>query len=145
MKERRARGARTVQPPADALAEGESEAGGRRFQIPNLFPRSSSVFVLLLSLEQSASGTNLTAASHVVFLHPMLAPTPEQAIGHELQAIGRARRQGQRRDTVHVWRFVTSGTVEQMITERHQSALREREQAADARRTKNRQAQAAGS
>merc|ERR1712125_256900 len=86
-------------------------------------------FVLLLSLAQSASGTNLTAASHVVFLHPMLAATAERAIAHELQAIGRARRHGQQRDVVHVWRFVTSGTIEQCITERHQSALWERERA----------------
>merc|ERR1712039_1139708 len=90
---------------------------------------SSQAFVLLLSLAQSASGSNLTAANHVVFLHPMLAPTPERAIGYELQAIGRARRHGQQRDVVHVWRFVTSGTLEQSITERHQSALWERERA----------------
>jgi len=84
---------------------------------------TSASFVLLLSLAQSASGTNLTAASHVVFLHPMLAPTAERAVSFELQAIGRARRYGQRRDVVHVWRFVTAGTLEQAITERHQSAL----------------------
>merc|ERR1712032_1013536 len=85
--------------------------------------QSSANFVLLLSLAQSASGTNLTAASHVVFLHPMLAPTAERAVTYELQAIARARRHGQRRDVVHVWRFVTQGTLEQAITERHQSAL----------------------
>lgn len=90
---------------------------------------SSQTFVLLLSLAQSASGTNLTAASHVVFLHPMLAPTAERAVGYELQAIGRARRHGQLRDAVHVWRFVTAGTVEQTITERHQSTLWQQEQA----------------
>merc|ERR1711920_962790 len=84
---------------------------------------ASSTYVLILSLAQSASGTNLTAASHVVFLHPMLASTAERAVGHELQAIGRARRHGQRRETVHVWRFVTADTVEQAITERHQAAL----------------------
>eukprot|EP00928_Gymnodinium_smaydae_P020505 TRINITY_DN17922_c0_g1_i1.p1 TRINITY_DN17922_c0_g1~~TRINITY_DN17922_c0_g1_i1.p1 ORF type:complete len:1327 (-),score=191.01 TRINITY_DN17922_c0_g1_i1:399-4379(-) len=92
-------------------------------------PNSAS-FVLLLSLAQSASGTNLTSASHVVFLHPMLASTPEVAVGHEMQAIGRARRHGQLRDTVHVWRFVTAETIEQAITERHQSSLWQREQRA---------------
>lgn len=91
-------------------------------------PESSS-YVLLLSLVESASGTNLTAANHVVFLHPMLAPTPELAVAQELQAIGRARRHGQTRDTVHVWRFVTRDTVEQSITERHQSELWARESA----------------
>lgn len=90
---------------------------------------ASEAFVLLLSLAQSASGTNLTAASHVVFLHPMLASTPEKAVAHELQAIGRARRHGQRKDVVHVWRFVTVDTVEQALTERHQSELWARERA----------------
>ncbi|CAE7384450.1 DNA repair protein rad5 [Symbiodinium microadriaticum] len=89
----------------------------------------SRTFVLLLSLAQSASGTNLTAASHVIFLHPMLAPTAEKAVGYEMQAIGRARRHGQPRDTVHVWRFVTADTVEQTITEEHQGALWRCEQA----------------
>ncbi|CAE7233347.1 mus-41 [Symbiodinium sp. CCMP2456] len=86
----------------------------------------SRTFVLLLSLAQS---TNLTAASHVIFLHPMLAPTAEKAVGYEMQAIGRARRHGQPRDTVHVWRFVTADTVEQTITEEHQGALWRCEQA----------------
>merc|ERR1719161_1019303 len=53
---------------------------------------TSATCVLLLSLQESASGANLTAANHVVFLHPMLASTPEQAVGYEAQAIGRARR-----------------------------------------------------
>ncbi|CAK9108246.1 Uncharacterized ATP-dependent helicase C17A2.12, partial [Durusdinium trenchii] len=92
----------------------------------------SDTFVLLLSLAQSASGTNLTAASHVVFLHPMLAPA-ERAVGYEMQAIGRARRHGQRRDVVHVWRFVTADTLEQQITERHQGALWALEQERQAR------------
>eukprot|EP00928_Gymnodinium_smaydae_P090680 TRINITY_DN7443_c0_g2_i1.p1 TRINITY_DN7443_c0_g2~~TRINITY_DN7443_c0_g2_i1.p1 ORF type:complete len:1719 (+),score=336.34 TRINITY_DN7443_c0_g2_i1:152-5308(+) len=83
----------------------------------------SSTYVLLLSLEQSASGANLTAAGHVVFLHPMLAPTAERAVAYELQAIGRARRQGQRKNVVHVWRFVTAETLEQSLTQRHQAGL----------------------
>jgi len=94
--------------------------------------QASASFVLLLSLTQSASGTNLTSANHVVFLHPMLAPTAERAVSFELQAIGRARRHGQRRDVVHVWRFVTAGTLEQVITEKHQSALWAKEQTAAA-------------
>ena len=83
----------------------------------------SSTFVLLLSLAQSASGTNLTAASHVVFLHPMLAASVDLATQYELQAIGRARRHGQLNPCVHVWRFVTANTIEQAITEQHQAAL----------------------
>jgi len=83
----------------------------------------SASWVLMLSLTQCASGTNLTAANHVVFLHPMLAATAERAVDHELQAIGRARRHGQRSDVVHVWRFVAQNTIEQAITEKHRASL----------------------
>jgi len=83
----------------------------------------STSFVMVLSLTDSACGTNLTAANHVILLHPMLADTAERAVSFELQAIGRAWRHGQRRDVVHVWRYVTAGTVEQAITEQHAAAL----------------------
>lgn len=73
--------------------------------------------VLLLSLEQSASGTNLTAANHVFLVHPMAAGTPQRAAAFEQQAIGRVRRLGQRR-TVTIWRFVTRGTVEEDLHNR---------------------------
>eukprot|EP00930_Biecheleria_cincta_P032620 TRINITY_DN22621_c0_g1_i1.p1 TRINITY_DN22621_c0_g1~~TRINITY_DN22621_c0_g1_i1.p1 ORF type:complete len:1349 (+),score=265.47 TRINITY_DN22621_c0_g1_i1:55-4101(+) len=96
----------------------------------------SQTFVLLLSLAQSASGSNLTAASHVIFLHPMLASSAEKAVGYEMQAIGRARRHGQQRSVVHVWRFVTTGTLEQTITEEHQGALWKTEQERQEQRRK---------
>lgn len=73
--------------------------------------------VLLLSLEQSASGTNLTAANHVFLVHPMAAETPQRAAAFEQQAIGRVRRLGQMR-TVNIWRFVTQGTVEEDLHNR---------------------------
>eukprot|EP00930_Biecheleria_cincta_P046248 TRINITY_DN31898_c0_g1_i1.p1 TRINITY_DN31898_c0_g1~~TRINITY_DN31898_c0_g1_i1.p1 ORF type:complete len:1039 (-),score=190.22 TRINITY_DN31898_c0_g1_i1:177-3293(-) len=93
----------------------------------------SRTFVLLLSLAESASGTNLTAASHIVFLHPMLASTEERAVAQELQAIGRARRHGQQRETLHVWRFVTDGTVEIDITQRRQTMMMKHEDECKAR------------
>jgi len=112
---------------------------GQRSNIINDWQNNpnSTAFVLLLSLAQSASGTNLTAASHVVFLHPMLAPSAETALANELQAIGRSRRHGQTRSTVHVWRFVTTDTVEQAMTQRNQAALFERESAREAREASN--------
>mmetsp|Transcript_6007 Transcript_6007/g.10792 ORF Transcript_6007/g.10792 Transcript_6007/m.10792 type:complete len:1231 (-) Transcript_6007:113-3805(-) len=84
---------------------------------------TSQQYILLLSLEQSASGTNLTAANHVVLVHPMMAPSKEEAVRFEMQAIGRAWRNGQKRDRVHVWRFVTQDTVEEQITRAHRSNL----------------------
>ncbi|CAK0829206.1 unnamed protein product, partial [Prorocentrum cordatum] len=87
----------------------------------------SSIDVLLLSLEDSASGTNLTCANHVLLVHPMNAKTQEQAVSFELQAIGRVRRWGQRRSEVHVWRFCTLGTVEEDLTRLHQRDIFARE------------------
>jgi len=84
--------------------------------------------MLLLSLEESASGTNLTAANHVIIVHPMEASTKEEAVAFEMQAVGRVRRPGQQRK-IHIWRFVTMGTIEQEITEEHQRELWDRQQA----------------
>lgn len=83
--------------------------------------------MLLLSLEESASGTNLTAANHVLIVHPMEASTKEEAVAFEMQAVGRVRRPGQQR-RIHIWRFVTMETIEQEITEEHQKELWERQQ-----------------
>ena len=72
-------------------------------------------FVLLLSLEHAASGTNLTAANHVIFVHPMNAETLSTAVAYERQALARVRRVGQERDEVHVWRFIAKDTVEEYM------------------------------
>jgi len=79
--------------------------------------------ILLMSLENSASGTNLTAANHVVFVHPMSAASTERAIAYEAQAIARCRRWGQGKSEVHCWRFVTRGIIEEAITAEHQQDL----------------------
>merc|ERR1711904_553981 len=78
------------------------------------FQTEPEMSILLLSLEDSACGTNLTAASHVFLLHPMLATSPEEATAFETQAVGRVRRLGQTR-VVHVWRFVVRSSVEEQL------------------------------
>lgn len=95
----------------------------RRFQYESEGPR-----MLLLSLEESASGTNLTAANHVLIVHPMEAESKEEAVAFEMQAVGRVRRPGQAKK-IFIWRFVTFDTVEQQITEEHQKELWERQAA----------------
>jgi len=82
--------------------------------------------LLLLSLEESASGTNLTAANHVIIVHPMEASTKDEAVAFEMQAVGRVRRPGQQKK-IFIWRFVTMNTIEQKITEDHQKELWERQ------------------
>merc|ERR1719183_934267 len=83
------------------------------------FQNSRHSFVMLLSLEHAASGANLTAASHVLFVHPMNAETVPMAVSYEQQAVARVRRIGQARSEIHVYRFVTRGTVEEHITRLH--------------------------
>jgi len=100
----------------------------RRSALTKFQHEESSPKILLLSLEESASGTNLTAANHVIIVHPMEAATREEAVAFELQAVGRVRRPGQQRK-IHIWRFVTVDTIEQQITEEHQKELWERQRA----------------
>jgi len=86
------------------------------------FQQGEGPWVLILSLERAASGLNLTAANHVLFVHPMNAATVSTANDYEQQAIGRIRRVGQTRSEVHVWRFVTANTVEEHISKLHRAA-----------------------
>eukprot|EP00928_Gymnodinium_smaydae_P067457 TRINITY_DN5042_c1_g1_i1.p1 TRINITY_DN5042_c1_g1~~TRINITY_DN5042_c1_g1_i1.p1 ORF type:complete len:925 (+),score=183.77 TRINITY_DN5042_c1_g1_i1:52-2826(+) len=94
------------QVPAEVLGGGAFDRASalQRFESPEL-P------VLLLSLEDSASGTNMAHASHVLLVHPMVAASAEEQRAGEAQAIGRVKRWGQRR-RVQVWRFVMEGTLE---------------------------------
>jgi SNF2 family DNA or RNA helicase len=84
--------------------------------------RPDAPFVLVLSLQRAASGTNLTAANHVLFVHPMNAESVHGAAAYERQALARVRRIGQTRHEVHVWRFVTKQTVEEHIWKLHREA-----------------------
>jgi len=95
--------------PAAILCGGAFDRASvlQRFESPSL-P------VLLLSLEDSASGTNMTHASHVLLVHPMVANSAEEQRAFEAQAIGRVRRWGQRR-RVQVWRFVMADTIEEEL------------------------------
>ena len=73
--------------------------------------------VLLLNVtDESASGANLTSANHAIFLSPLLTPTQEIYNACETQAIGRLRRYGQTK-MVHIWRFLTSSTIDIEIFE----------------------------
>ena len=73
--------------------------------------------VILLSLKNSASGTNLTEASHIFFVEPVNASRIEsKAI--EGQAICRACRLGQK-NKIKVIRVLTQDTIEQDIYDKY--------------------------
>ncbi|KAF1985777.1 hypothetical protein K402DRAFT_404904 [Aulographum hederae CBS 113979] len=68
--------------------------------------------VLILNLSNSsAAGLNLQNANHVIFVSPLLATTQYQHDSSMKQAIGRSRRQGQKK-TVFVYRFVALNTID---------------------------------
>lgn len=84
------------------------------------FNDSEQDMVLLLSLEDAASGSNLQKATHVVLLDP-LCGTLDEVMAVEHQAIGRAHRQGQTK-SVEILRFIASETIEEDLARRNFSA-----------------------
>merc|ERR1712032_365666 len=91
-----------------------------REKILSSFTKHAGFQCLVLSLEQSPSGMNLTAANHVLLVHPMHAANHAAAVACEQQAIGRIRRQGQTK-TCHVHRFFTRNTIEEDLVKKNHS------------------------
>ncbi|KAF2495114.1 hypothetical protein BU16DRAFT_561418 [Lophium mytilinum] len=75
--------------------------------------------VLVLDLYgANAAGLNLFTANHVIFLSPLLEVSQHDHESKMEQAIGRARRYGQKK-TVHVYHFVALNTIDVDIMQRH--------------------------
>ncbi|MEO6594515.1 MAG: SNF2-related protein [Planctomycetota bacterium] len=74
------------------------------------FQQDPACAVFLISLKAGGFGLNLTAADYVFVLDPWWNPAAE------MQAIDRAHRIGQKR-TVHAYRLVCRGTVEERVLE----------------------------
>ena len=78
--------------------------------------------VIMLSLKNSASGTNLTEATHIFFIEPIDMKKDEIKM-IEGQAIGRACRLGQK-NTVNIIRILCRDTIEEEIYNRiHENNL----------------------
>ena len=69
--------------------------------------------VIMLSTENAASGTNLTEATHIIFMEPIKGNI-DQVKSIEDQAIGRAVRLGQD-NQVHVYKLIIKDTIEEDI------------------------------
>lgn len=87
-------------------------------------------FLLVLSCQEHTSGITLTAASQVMFVHPMLANSVEEADDLERQAIGRVNRLGQKK-IIKIWRVITKDTIEDTIAQRQKAARARRTESAD--------------
>ena len=78
--------------------------------------------VLLLNLrDESAAGANLTAASHAIFVHPLLVGSQQEYTSCDTQAVGRVRRYGQSR-TVQLYRFLVANSIDEDIFRERRAA-----------------------
>jgi SNF2 family DNA or RNA helicase len=68
------------------------------------------------------SHSNLTVASHAIFVSPLLAKNHFEYTQAETQAIGRIRRFGQLK-TANIYRFVTRNTIDEEIYKKHEQDL----------------------
>lgn len=73
--------------------------------------------VIMLSLKNAASGTNLTEATHIFFVEPINA-SKEEVRAIESQAIARACRVGQKQQ-IMLMRVLIENTVEEEIYRKH--------------------------
>ena len=77
--------------------------------------------VIMLSTEHAASGTNLTDATHIIFMEPHNGEYGAVK-SMEDQAIGRAVRLGQQ-NQVNVYRLITKNTIEEEIITKYLQGL----------------------
>ncbi len=84
--------------------------------------KDDKVKVMLLSLAKAASGLNLIEANYIVLLDSM-SGTVEKSRAYELQALGRAHRQGQDQK-VKLVRFILKNTMEEELYWRNKSSGR---------------------
>ena len=77
--------------------------------------------VIMLSTEHAASGTNLTEATHIIFMEPHKGEYGSVK-SMEDQAIGRAVRLGQK-NQVNVYRLITKDTIEEDIITKYLQGL----------------------
>ena len=75
--------------------------------------KKSKTRIIMLSTENAASGTNLTEATHIIFMEPIKGDIA-QIKNMEDQAIGRAVRLGQE-NQVHVYKLIIKDTIEEDI------------------------------
>lgn len=92
----------------------EGSAPTRAKRVEDL--RQGKLSALVLSLEESAAGIDLSCASHVIFSHALWNPhSVDGNINTMHQAIARVHRAGQTAESVHVHHFITKDTLEEEL------------------------------
>ncbi|KAJ1020386.1 hypothetical protein NDA13_005705 [Ustilago tritici] len=92
----------------------------RRSDLLEAYQEESGARVLLLNVDdESAAGSNLTVANHVIFVGPLLKQEQQQYEATMTQAIGRCVRYGQMKK-VFAWRLISMETIDQEVMERRE-------------------------
>ena len=104
---------KTITNNANNNNNGDNKDGNNNIIEDNNYVEDDEVRVIMLSLENAASGTNLTEATHIFLMDPV-AKGKLEAKNIEAQAIGRALRQGQKKQ-ITVVRLLAKNTIEEEI------------------------------
>ncbi|PWZ01188.1 hypothetical protein BCV70DRAFT_159503 [Testicularia cyperi] len=100
----------------------------RRSDLLEAYQDETGARVLLLNVDdESAAGSNLTVANHVIFVGPLLKQEQQQYDATMTQAIGRCVRYGQLKK-VFVWRLITLDTIDQEILEKREDRALDQQQ-----------------
>ncbi|KAK1173243.1 DNA repair and recombination protein RAD54B isoform X1 [Acipenser oxyrinchus oxyrinchus] len=91
--------------------DGQTPVSQRQQIVEGFNSRYSSDFLFLLSSKAGGVGLNLVGASHLILYDIDWNPA------NDMQAMARVWRDGQKR-TVHIYRFLTTGTIEEKIYQR---------------------------
>lgn len=94
--------------------DGQTPVGQRQRKVDSFNSPHSSSFLLLLSSKAGGVGLNLIGASHLVLYDIDWNPA------NDIQAMARVWRDGQKK-TVHIYRFLTTGSIEEKIYQRQVS------------------------
>jgi SNF2 family DNA or RNA helicase len=98
---------------ANSFIKGNVHCRNKAIQLFKQDSMTEDSRVIMLSLKNSASGTNLTEATHIFFVEPINMSNDERKM-IEGQAIGRACRLGQK-NTIEVIRILCKNTIEEDI------------------------------
>ncbi|XP_072548095.1 DNA repair and recombination protein RAD54B isoform X2 [Salminus brasiliensis] len=94
--------------------DGQTPVGQRQRIVESFNSPYSSHFLFLLSSKAGGVGLNLVGASHLVLYDIDWNPA------NDIQAMARVWRDGQKK-TVHIYRFLTTGTIEEKMYQRQVS------------------------
>ncbi|KAH7821518.1 DNA repair and recombination protein RAD54-like [Monocercomonoides exilis] len=91
--------------------DGNTSEKKRQEAISKFTQPGSKIFLFLLSAKAGGVGLNLMAANRIVLFEPDWNPSTDQ------QTMARVHRHGQKK-VVHIYRLITTGTIEEKILQR---------------------------